>query len=532
MKNYKAIVSGLFLGLFLLYGGNAGSAQPVKIDTLSSLISESDSASHAIADSASQTFYPRTGGRGKLTEKIDNVQQSVDGLVSSINEKTEDIKNNTHFGTKEWIGWWVAFFSLVFAAVTYLAQSKTEKHTQNAPISAQVGQFKDLTRHLYRNLVCTSAAIARYNSKENKLPNHLDTDTKREAYPSESNFNKLKTMPDDVILDIDVDENTYAALHELRVLLRNYNIEIDVASKHISDASIWNQALIQDFDNLLFKPLHLVKAALGPESLLLSTDSGIRPLSDRGLLIVIEEHFEKLRSNFNTLGKKQSQAYLKAFFGSVSTNKKKTDTYNFVQKAFVKIIDETGSVKRSVDNLAKLGCEEFGSDFTKKSENGYSITLDKDDLKKYLVSLDKQVSSEIEESIEKCKRKLLWAKMFAILSPFKREKSREKVQILDASITRMQKQLDNKPKEKLWEFVEGLTSIIGTQDEFKAFNSLGVVDYTVDADSVTYKELFKSIHPYLEYISQKGWVFNELLYVMLAMDASIEVNRIGMVNYE
>ena len=530
---FKALLSGLFVGLFLLYGGNAGSAQPVKIDTLSSLInSESNSASHAIAESASQTFYPRTGGRGKLTEKIDNVQQSIDTLVSSIDKKTEVIKNNTHFGAREWIGWWVAFFSLIFAAITYLAQSKTEKHTQNAPISAQVGQFKDLTRHLYRNVVCTSAAIARYNSKENKLPNHLDTDTKREAYPSESNFNKLKTMPDDVILDIDVDENTYAVLHELRVLLRNYNIEIDVASKHISNASIWNKALIQDFDNLLFKPLHLVKAALGPESLLLSTDSGIRPLSDRGLLIVIEEHFDKLRSNFNTLGKKKSQAYLKAFFGSVSTNQEKAGIDSSVQKAFNKIIDETGSVKRSVDNLAKLGCEEYGSDFTKKSENGYSITLDKDDLKKYLESLDKQVSDEIEESIEKRKRKLLWAKMVAILSPFKREKFRERVQILDASIIRMKKQLDNKPKEKLWKFVEGLTSIIGAQDEFKAFSSLGVVNYTLGADNVSYEELFKSIRPYLEYISQKGWVFNDLLYVMLAIDASIEVNRIGMVNYE
>ena len=223
---------------------------------------------------------------------------------------------------------------------------------------------------------------------------------------------------------------------------------------------------------------------------------------------------------------------MKAFFGSVSTNQEKAGIDSSVQKAFNKIIDETGSVKRSVDNLAKLGCEEYGSDFTKKSENGYSITLDKDDLKKYLESLDKQVSDEIEESIEKRKRKLLWAKMVAILSPFKREKFRERVQILDASIIRMKKQLDNKPKEKLWKFVEGLTSIIGAQDEFKAFSSLGVVNYTLGADNVSYEELFKSIRPYLEYISQKGWVFNDLLYVMLAIDASIEVNRIGMVNYE
>ena len=533
MMRFNALLTCLLIGLSFTWG-NVGYAQSAVTNTSDSQIDTSSmKVSRPIIDSVFQSNDTRVGRRGKLTEKIDSVQQSVDGLVSSINNKTEEIKNNTHFGTKEWIGWWVAFFSLVFAAITYLAQSKTEKHTQNAPISAQIGQFKDLTRHLYRNLVCTCAAIARFNNKHNKLPHHLDTDTKREAYPSESNFNKLKTMPDDVILDIDVNENTYAALHELRVLLRNYNIEIDVAAKHISSSTIWAPALEQDFDNLLFKPLHLVKSAFGPESLLLSTESGVRPLPDRSFLIILEEHFDKLKNNFNTLGKKKCQEYLKAFFKSTAASSHDAIIDASLQSVFKSTIDRTGGVRRSINNLAKLGFEEFNSAFTKKVDDKYSISLDIEDLKKYVSSLDEDFTAEIKKTLKRSKWTLFWTKVVKTICFIDREKISEKIQLLEASITRMQKHMDNKPRKKLLEFIEGITSIVGSEDEFQSFKSLGVINYDEkDKDYVSYQDLFNSIRPYLVYISRKEWVFNDLLYVILAVDASIEVDRIGMVNYE
>lgn len=466
-------------------------------------------------------------------DNADDDPKSEAGMMAKIENNTRQEPMKDGWNLYGWIAFIVALFSAIIALITFRAQNKTEQHTQNAPISAQIGQFKDLTRHLYRNLVCTCAAIARFNNKQNKLPKHLETDTKRKAYPSESNFNKLKTMPDDVILDIDVNEGTYAALHELRVLLRNYNIEIDVAAKHISSSTIWAPALEQDFDNLLFKPLHLIKSAFESESLLLSTESGVRPLPDRSLLIILEEHFDKLKNNINTLGKKKCQENLKVFFKSTAASSQDATIDASLQSVFKSTIDKTGGVRRSINNLAKLGFEEFNSVFTKKLDDKYFINLNIDDLKKYVSSLDEEFAAEIKKTLKRSKWTLFWTKVVKTICFLDREKISEKIQLLEASITRMQKHMDNKPRKKLLEFIEGITSIVGSENEFQSFKSLGVINYDEnDKDYVSYQDLFNSIRPYLMYISRKEWVFNDLLYVILAVDASIEVDRIGMVNYE
>lgn len=495
-------------------------------------------------DSLLHTISLRPAGRGKLSEKIDSVQQSIDTLVFSINKSTKQIENNTFFGTKEWIGWWVAILSLIVAAITFWAQSKTEKHTQNAPISAQIGQFKDLTRHLYRNLVCTSAAIAKYNNKANKLPNRDDKDTKKEAYPSESNFNKLKTMPDDVILDIDVNENTYAALHELRVLLRNYNIEIDVASNHISKESVWEQALDQDFDNLLFKPFHLIKSAFESESLLMSTDSGLRSLPDRSVLIVIEEHLEKLKNNFKNLATKESQAFLKSFFNYIQDHMAtdtKCDNIALAAKEGYEntVVKRDGggyngykSVKRSIDDFAKLGYESYGSSSISKQGKEYVISVSHDNLVDYLKDLFAETNTEIKDCINDSKCKLFWARVCAIVWPFNRERQKKRIGVLQTSITQQQNKLDGRKQNKLLCFFEALSAISNSQDAFEAFKRIEDINYDENNhDYVSYKELYNSIRPYLTFIAQQTWTFNELLIVILAVDASIEVNKIGMVNY-
>ena len=242
-------------------------------------------------------------------------------VMAKIEDNTRQDPVKDGWNLYGWIAFVVAAFSAIIALITFRAQSKTEQHTKNAPLSAQIGRFKDLTRHLYRNLVCTSAAIAKYNSRNNfepvtpvsaadkkgktkqkDAPGIQDVVLARLSYPSESNFDKLKTMPDDVILNIDINERTYTQMHELKVLLRNYNIEIDVASNHVSNKQIWDEALKQDFDNLIFKPLHLIKSAFESEELMLSTDSGKYPLPDRSVYLILEEHFKKLISNFKALG--------------------------------------------------------------------------------------------------------------------------------------------------------------------------------------------------------------------------------------
>lgn len=287
----NTILPGLFVGLFFAFGGNPSFAHSVQLETQDSLKKNTyHSASGTIADSVIQSNNPRTGGRGKLTDKIDNVQQSVDGLVSSINEKTEDIKNNTHFGTKEWIGWWVAFFSLVFAAVTYMAQHKTEKHTQKAPKKAQLGVLKDLPRHFYRNLACTCASHIKFRSQ---------TPTSgglRLCYPSEANILKLSTLPDEFILPIDSGSDpVYRKMHEEKLLFKNYNLEVEVAAKHFAIKGITDTSLTNDYDNLLFKPLFLITRMLEFQDMITKDEKND---SVNGVVYAIyafvKEHLEKL----------------------------------------------------------------------------------------------------------------------------------------------------------------------------------------------------------------------------------------------
>ena len=124
------------------------------------------------------------------------------------------------------IGFFLGLASLYFAKVTFEAQKQTELHTSNAPKSAQMGKLKDLPRHFYRNLICSCAMTLKYYDDSNKRWGV------RMNYPSESNVLKLKTLPDEIIYDIDEEEKSYTIRHEFKLLLRNYNTEVDIAAEH------------------------------------------------------------------------------------------------------------------------------------------------------------------------------------------------------------------------------------------------------------------------------------------------------------
>lgn len=110
-------------------------------------------------------------------------------------------------------------------------------------------QFGDLIRHLYRNLVCTVA-----------MGRKLMADKEHVVYPSEEHLNKLKLMPEDVIhLDIyNHDAQMYNAMHEMKLLMRNYDMEIDIALMHMKNKDIGMDVIVNDLDTLFFKPLYLI----------------------------------------------------------------------------------------------------------------------------------------------------------------------------------------------------------------------------------------------------------------------------------
>lgn len=330
------------------------------------------------------------------------------------------------------VSWW----SYIYTRRTYVAQVKTEQHTTNAPIEVQLGTLDDMSRHFYRNLVCTCAIILKH-----KFGPHKGT-----VYPSESNLKKLQTLADEVVLPIDVDtdkeDNAYQHMHELKVLLRNYNVEVEVASDHLSRKGIMAEALQQDFRNILYKPLFLTRNTFDfKKSLQKNLEKGYEPGFVREALTrMIREHFKKLfiPDNFRQLFQKETTDYLSKLMRDDAPDFSAIDTY--------------AEVDRSVDYLL---------DYVKDDDRAQVATISSDPFKSN--SLD-------------------------ILS-------------------------------------------IANQEEFTEFclNRHFIADD--DEGSEKSQVLYPHILPYLNYLHQPTWEVHTVLKYILAVDAAIETNRIGMVNY-
>ena len=226
-----------------------------------------------------------------------NANDKVAVVVAEDHSTDFDFNNVTFVGI---VAFMISLGSLVYTYKSYRSQRSTEVNTMNVPIEHQRNKFKDLSRHTYRNLVCTFAAAIKYFDPENGEEQH------RLAYPSESNLLKLKVQPEDVVMEIN--PAMAASVSELRLLLRNYNIEIEVASQHLSRQNISDSAIYQDFDNLLFKPLYLVMRAYSLENDLVSlsqkkktNDDNNKELLHRTMSTIVEEHFKKIKSGLSRL---------------------------------------------------------------------------------------------------------------------------------------------------------------------------------------------------------------------------------------
>lgn len=162
----------------------------------------------------------------------------------------------------------LALFSLWYTFRAYRSQSLTESNTRNVSIEDQKSRFEDLARHEYRNLVVVLSTAVKYFSKANQ------SGGQRLEYPSESHILKLQTAPEDYVLDIG--PQIAAIASEMRLLLRNYNIEIGVAHDHLLRRSINLGVMEADYDNLIFKPLFLVSNSCRMDSLLSSVVGNLR----------------------------------------------------------------------------------------------------------------------------------------------------------------------------------------------------------------------------------------------------------------
>ena len=295
-------------------------------------------------------------------------------VLSLIKGNTEKDTLRDDWNVYGWIAFCISIISLIVAIKTFIAERDNEKHNKNAPISVQRGKLADLPRHFYRNLVCTGAIIFKYLHPSN------GKSANRKSYPSESNLLKLQTLPDDVFFPVDIDENSYKVIHELKLLFRNYNMEVMVASDHLSRQQLTDDSLVQDFDNLLFKPFSLTKRAFEYQRILCPNTFS---QNVDAVNTIINEHFTKLMKpyNFTILLIPENNAFLKQMLDS--------------DFAYIKsILDVKGSIARSIkdekcldNSFAEVSI--IKADFTKSRKDStlqefiYGISSDKDEFIKW-----------------------------------------------------------------------------------------------------------------------------------------------------
>jgi hypothetical protein len=120
-------------------------------------------------------------------------------------------------------------------------KEQTRQQEINRP--AQDAILRDLIRRLYRNKVVVCAIRWKLTDKG------FD-----KCYPSEEQLLKLKVLPEDLRLDrFDSAPEHYDKLHKLRLLFRNYTIDVDVALAHLKTRALPQSIKIDDLLALEYK---------------------------------------------------------------------------------------------------------------------------------------------------------------------------------------------------------------------------------------------------------------------------------------
>ena len=248
--------------LFLLLAGNftIGFAQNKAPEVKTTLVK--DSVQEKILERLDSIYKLQNSIQEERKADLESFQKDSKDLTEKRRSDISvmsDIAKNTKEDFVE-SGWTLFalltfFASLGVSVFTSVMQFRTERHTKNVGIGSQLGVLDDLPRHFYRNLVCTVAMLIRYRHADNR---NTATGTFL-TYPSEANVMKLQTLPEEFILPIDMGtDKVFDEMHEQKLLFKNYNIEVASASEHFSRKHIHEQSLVNDFDNLLFKPIYLI----------------------------------------------------------------------------------------------------------------------------------------------------------------------------------------------------------------------------------------------------------------------------------
>lgn len=186
-----------------------------------------------------------------LLLQVQNHSASDSASISVIRSYVERLARDGGLDLWDWLAIVIAFISLVIAWLMAVWQKRTERNTMKITKEGQIGLLVDYIRHFYTNLV---VIISVTEKLKGRFSSH---------YPSEEHFRKL-------IIDLEVlhpeaffhSKEKYNQIHKLLLLLRNYNIEVDVAEKHLCSRSVEPYAKERDLNTLIFKPDLLCRSFL------------------------------------------------------------------------------------------------------------------------------------------------------------------------------------------------------------------------------------------------------------------------------
>ena len=252
----------------------------------------------------------------------DSVIQRMDVITAKVKAVHAQMESDSE---KNWFGcdidlsnMWVAFLGLVIGIIAlavgiigtwygyrgFKESERTADNVMRASLNVLEGQFNDLIRHLYRNLVCTLA----FSQKTlESVSNGAEEDKKKiSQYPSEEHLLKLKILSEDALRleKYNNDPDIYQKMHELKLLFRNYDVEIDTTLMHLKNRNMKLDEVKNDLDTLVYKPLHLIEAIRSITGKIMAQKNGGKDYdaSRNAASIMTREHISKVDDWTKTRG--------------------------------------------------------------------------------------------------------------------------------------------------------------------------------------------------------------------------------------
>lgn len=419
------------------------------------------------------------------------------GVMSNIEDNTRKDFLKDNWNAYGWLALLVSALSFYYAIKTFNSQKQTEEHTQKAPIEAQIGVLKDLPRHFYRNLACTCAALMKFRSFSNTKKGI------RLSYPSEANMMKLMTLPDDFILPIDAtDEKTYCKMHEEKLLLRNYNMEVKTAAEHFANNRISDNSLQNDYDNLLFKPIYLV--------------SRMFELQDRISLFKSNSSKSMQNSLWTSLKKKFAKSGIEENKDSYSEDNAPYAIYAFIKEHLEKV---------SFTTLASNGHKELD---TLKEIADDKVFISRIGVK--TDSIDRSIIKGLLKTDEDNDHKISFLTFKKQDDGFNVKISRQEfTEFFNGRYTEENKELKDTDKNKR-KGIKRLEMILsGEEDTLKQLIAAEKPRQTPNDEDI--HKCNTVLKPYFEAFQKDEWSVQDIIYTILKVDAVLELDKIGMIEY-